>query len=433
MSQKHNIKVERTKWDRYAEASLITFDQVPIQTPCFVAHTKNALEFSIYRDERTNNPTLKQCNVCFMPYYLGSKTVSLLYDAIDQKSLTGEYAYRPFIENTVFGYDPLCESTVLTGFQKDILSSKDTPGIIREYFNEIERRRKTGTIQNMSQFMRDQNERFWRQLDNNSKARSNLILTDFENSRKNGANFHLIRGPFVESVDSFELWQRIDAAGKGLGYDGIIATYFACNSSVLYNNKLMQQIINYITEDPTALTVFKFKNLNLTDLNRHTEFENYKLLLEQINAIKRANTKKSFMFLENYYQSYPTALAGADFVSTSLRGNDSDFVRGGNPVEQFSGWWLHPKKLINYRRSEVEEMSKDNGIPCDCVHCKDFKDFNGITRDFWNAHRRKHALCIWDKLMQDLRSMIYESEIENATEIVLERSRLKLFKELIPS
>jgi wyosine [tRNA(Phe)-imidazoG37] synthetase (radical SAM superfamily) len=77
-------------------------------------------------------------------------------------------------------------------------------------------------------------------------------------------------------------------------------------------------------------------------------------------------------------------------------------------------------------------MSTDGGIDCDCRYCKDVK-LDSITKDYWNTLRRQHALYTWNKLMKNLNDMIQGNNVENASEEVLEKSRLKIFKELLPS
>lgn len=145
-----------------------------------------------------------------------------------------------------------------------------------------------------------------------------------------------------------------------------------------------------------------------------------------------AHPEKSFILLENGYQTYPSAVTGFDAVSTSIRGNDADFVRSGKSEEHGFGKFLHPKMLINIRHSQVIDMSTDGGIDCDCRYCKDVK-LDSITKDYWNTLRRQHALYTWNKLMKNLNNMIQGNHVEDASEETLEKSRLKIFKELLPS
>ena len=152
-----------------------------------------------------------------MPFHLGDKTVQPLFQSIDQRTLSGEYVYRPFIEKTVFAFDPYTESMVFSGRSDEIVKSQLTPKPIIDYFRKIERARKRKVIDNVSQYMRERNEEFWNELQVDSKKCNNMILTDFENAKRLGANMYLTRVPFIDSTKSFEMWKHFDALGKYCG------------------------------------------------------------------------------------------------------------------------------------------------------------------------------------------------------------------------
>jgi hypothetical protein len=226
-----------------------------------------------------------------MPFHLADKTVQPLLQSVDQRTLSGEYVYRPFIEKTVFAFDPYTESMVFSGRSDEITKSQLTPKPIIDYFKNIERVRKGKTIDNVSQYMREKNEEFWIELQTDSKKRNDMILTDFENAKRLGANMYLTRTPFIDSTKSFEMWKSFDALGKMLWHDGLVTTYLPCSNNVLYDSKLFNEINNFITEDKTPITIIKIKDLNLTDPYKHKEFENYKLLLENVNGLRMAILK----------------------------------------------------------------------------------------------------------------------------------------------
>ena len=263
-----------------------------------------------------------------------------------------------------------------------------------------------------------------------STESNSMILTDFENAKLFGANMYLTRVPLITSTESFDQWQHFDTLGKKLWPDGLVTTYLPCGKDILYDTNLLNKLINFITEDTTPVTIIKIKELNLVDPDKYQELQNYEMLLKHITGIKLSQSHRSFILLEGGYQTYPSAVSGFDVVSTSLRGTDADSVRYGKPQEGGFGKYLHPKMLINLRYSHIVDASIDGTLDCNCEYCNGVK-LDAITKDFWNTLRRQHALVTWNNLLSDLNNMIQHNNVEDATEKVLENSRLKILKDVV--
>ena len=430
MSPPPKSEITIAKWDRYSRATTMVIDQKEILTPCFATHVKNLLDFTIYRDVRAQNSDLTHCGMCIMPFYLASKIMGPLLSSVDQRTLSGKYLNRPFIEQTVFAFDPCTEFMTYSSDFTNIVSNYQTPTPIKKYFQNTIQDKRNNTISNVSKYMREQNDEFWTRMISNTTESNNMVLTDFENAKLFGANMYLTRVPLITSNKSFEHWRYFDALGKKLWHDGLVTTYLPCSKDILYRADLFNDLINFITEDTTPITIIKIKDLNLVDPDKYQEFQNYKLLLEHINGIKLSRPSRSFILLEGGYQTYPSVISGFDVVSTSLRGTDADFVRSGKSEEGGYGKFFHPRMLINLRYSHIVDAATNGTIDCNCIYCNDVK-LDAITKDFWNALRRQHALFIWNKLMGDLNNMIQHNNVEDATEKVLENSRLKILKDVV--
>lgn len=312
MNPSYNAEITETKRDRYSRSTTMIIDQKEIPTPCFIAHIKNQLDFAIYKDARAQNSDLTHCGMCVMPHYLASKLMEPLLASVDQLTLSGRYVNRPFIEQTVFAFDPCTEFMVLNGDLRNLLSDYRTPSPIKRYFQNIMQCKQNNTVNNLSKYMREQNTEFWNRLSSNSTECNSMILTDFENAKLFGANMYLTRVPFITSKESFEQWKYFDALGKKLWHDGLVITYLPCSKDVLYQTDLFNRIIDFITEDTTPVTIIKIKGLDLVDPDKYQELQNYKLLLENINGMRLSQPHRSFMLLEGGYQTYPSAVSGFD-------------------------------------------------------------------------------------------------------------------------
>ena len=115
----------------------MVIDQKEILTPCYAAPIKSKIDFAVYRDVRARNSDLTHCGMCIMPFYLASKIMKPVLDSVDQLALDGQYVNRPFIEQTVFAFDPCTEFMISSNDFSDVISTHQTPAPIRKYFQNI--------------------------------------------------------------------------------------------------------------------------------------------------------------------------------------------------------------------------------------------------------------------------------------------------------
>lgn len=219
-------------------------------------------------------------------------------------------------------------------------------------------------------------------------------------------------------------------------HDKPTVAYLLLHPSVLRNEYLVYEIIEYIKDLKVDILLFKVKNLELTDGSKHVRpRENLKEILKII-AEKKQKEEILTIALECSEQLYPLSLQAFDIVSTSSSMYDKEKSGGGGVSDSGAGYGKaideESLALLDYDIWE-REFNKIGSFPCSHDFCK-----NRITtmnksvyanNQWWIDSRIHNILTIngWAKIVS-------ESVVSNQAGLAFNRlanSPLKVLTELL--
>jgi hypothetical protein len=349
-----------------------------------------------------------------------------------------------FLEKTIAIVDPATEYLDFEFHFDDFvnLASKVRfPQQVMTYLNTKERRRKNSPKTDYKKWKVQAHKQFWYNLDRERRRLNDFITNYFDVESKFETKILVPPMPFVENESLFDIAVRINNMGKALAVDrGECATYFLLSKSILRNQTIMNEISEYLQNDTSTLTIFKFKNLKLWDAGTNIERETFRDLNQVISDVKKEKPKKLFMLLEGSYQCFPAAAYGFDIVSSSLRLMDVDGAYGTNMG--YGGYFVEDN-LWNARYVDLPEIMKNNHgfLPCPCnvctrITCDEHNklkiDGKSIDPDKWNNDRREHNLFAMNDLMKLINGAIRDKQIEMVREKIRNSTELSNLKTLIP-
>lgn len=222
----------------------------------------------------------------------------------------------------------------------------------------------------------------------------------------------------------------MNRVGKATWKDGECLINVILEQACIFNSDFMQEVSSFIDSEDSNATI-KIKNFNLLR-STMAEKDRYRQFMESLAEIRKRRNKLTIL-LEAGPQALPSAVLGFDIVSTSMRALDRGGKFGKSKAKGWGGYYDR-KWLIVRSIFEVREMFENNGhkLSCPCPACKPITSLEEITKDFWNASRRKHYLFTMDDLMEELRQHVRNRRIELAFNRIND-SELCPLKKLIPS
>jgi len=323
-----------------------------------------------------------------------------------------------FLENTVFAIDPATEYLYYEARMQRFLKDGRTPQIIRDYAaNMVNQKRFLESTQYEKLKVRSHRD-FWETAIGSPNARNKFIREIFQFATLVGADFFIPPVPVILDESFLDMTVKMNDVSRELALAlgrKECANHFILPKSGLKNTRLLDEIKQYVIESGSRLNVFKFKNLDLTSPRMLTERENYTELLLDLSYITKTFKNRAFMVLENYYQSFASAVAGFDIVSSSITGFDGD---GGFSEHPAFGSWLDPKLMVHVNFDDVRRMFQNNGgrLPCHHDVCKNITDIDSISPEAWNMLRRQHCTLYYDDLMGQITKAVSDRNVDLARE-----------------
>jgi len=338
-----------------------------------------------------------------------------------------------FLEKSIFAIDPATEYLYYDSKMQKFLYDPFTPRLIRNYVLEVNAERKT--LDNEKQFNRTKtrlHKEFWENIASQPSLRNKLIRDVFQFATRLGADILIPPVPLALDERLLEIAKKMNEVSSeialALGRKQC-ANYFLLPRSLLGNSRLLDKVKNSMFESPSRLGILKFKYIDLTNPRMVSQRETYKDLLLDLAYLSETSTNRAFMVLENYYQSFPSAVAGFDIVSTSTTGFDGE---GGFSEHPAYGSWIDPKLMVHVSFDEVRRIYHNNGDRLPCYHdtCTNVKDIESITPERWNRLRREHCLLYYEDCMSQIIRAVSERNVELARERLV-NSQLSSLRGLI--
>jgi hypothetical protein len=336
-----------------------------------------------------------------------------------------------FLENTAFAVDPSTEYLYYDAQVSKFAENRTIPQTIRQYIATVQKH-KTDRASNYSKAKVRYHNEFWENIAEDPGSRNKFLTQAFEQFSRLGADFFIPPVPIILNEGLLDITAKINGVSKeialALGRKEC-ASYFLAPATALRNASLLEKIKQQIVNASTRLNILKFKYLDLAAPGLIEERENYRELLLDLAYISKTFKNKCFMVLENYYQCFPSAVAGFDVVSSSITGYDKEHGRAEHPT---FGKWIDPKHMVPVEFETLKKMFHNNRdmLPCHHQSCRAVTDIEHISGVEWNKVRREHCPLYYVDLMIQLARAVRDRNTDLARE-KLANSQLVSLKTLI--
>lgn len=437
----HNLLlVETLDEDRFARTTQMTLGDKAILTPNFFTLVQNSAEFTSLIDLCLREH-IKNLGGCVIRLFDAPNTILPRLRNRQQVDLNAmrsvELPFLQFNRKNLIIVDPAPEyllyefhaSRFLGAIRRLAKSNQST--ILYRYLEEREaKKEKVSDLIEYERWKKAFHKKFWYELDRNPMEKGKFVGDFLDLETMCGTDIYIPPVPIVDSDGLLDIAIRINGLAKAIApRTKPCATYILLQKSVLRNDAMMEKITAYIKADPSQLTIFKIKNLDLWSAGNVDQRESYRKLMDIMYSIRKTNPLKLFMALENWFVSFASACYGFNIVSTSMHGYDKDSEFGTNSY----GSWFDPE-LMYYRPFETLQRimrNNHNHLPCYCSVCRKITDFCGINPDSWNMMRREHYVMTMNEYMRMITKAIADRHIELVRE-KLANSELSKLQMLIP-
>lgn len=239
--------------------------------------------------------------------------------------------------------------------------------------------------------------------------------------------------PLIHSKKMLEIANDINDVSKEISRGRrLCANYLLVKSTILKKDSLMNDIKQSVFENSSkTLTVFKLKNLDLTNPIYIVQRDNYRELMLDLAYLSQNFENRSCMILENSYQAFASPFAGFDLVSSSFTMFDRDVSFSEHPPY---GKYLDPKWKVHRTFDEMVRVYKSLGrLPCPCKACREVTvpDLTLMTPDEWYRLRRVHIPLYMDYWMGYVARAVEEKNTELARDSFA-NSKITILKDLLP-
>lgn len=446
MSSDREFLVTELDRDRISRITKLRFGQKTVTTPTFapLIHTASDLD------------AVMQIHSIREDSHIGSFIVRL-FDAGDvlpasdkflQMDMMGRLAtdrIALFIEEVVFALDPGLEYLYYDSKMLRFLGPYDSrasrylgnaavPEIISDYVKSLLALKTDSGSKEYNKAKVKIHRDFWEGVANDSLQRNKLIRRIFQYAARLRADYFIPPVPLILDESMFDVAITMNDVSRELALAlgrKECANYFLLTSKALQDPGLIRRIKEYIIDSPSRLSIFKFKYLDLTPPERVEERESYKDLLLDLAYFSKNFKNRCFAVLENYYQSFPSAVIGFDIVSGSITGFDGD---GGRAETPKFGKWIDPRLMVPLEFKGVQKIFRNNGgrLPCHHSFCRTVTNMDRISQPRWNYLRRQHCTMYYGDLMTQIARAVKERNVEFARD-KLSSSQLSTLKSLIPT
>lgn len=212
--------------------------------------------------------------------------------------------------------------------------------------------------------------------------------------------------------------------------------YILLSPTVLRNEYLIVEIIEYIKNLKVDILLFKVKNLELTDGSKHVRPRENMMEILKSTAEKKQKEEILTIALECSEQLYPFSLQAFDIVSTSASMYDKETTGGGGLSDSGAGYGKaldeESLALLDYDIWE-REFNKIGSFPCSHDFCKSritSMDKSVYQNNEWWIDSRIHNILTIDEWNR----IVSESVVNRQAGLAFNRlanSPLKVLTELL--
>lgn len=421
--------------DRYSRAATVKIGKKKILTPCFATLIQNSRELDLFLELKVEYKP-SRLGVFIIKYFDAPETLRKVQPTVkaDVLGRVREDKYSLFMRDNVFTIDPTTEYLYYPARMNGFFKNPSTPRIVIDYLYKLQReKRYQGKGPSFSKRRDKLHMEFWRQVYEDSRMKINFVKRVLEYQMSCGVDIVVPPVPLIYSKKMLEIAIGINDVSKEISRGRrLCANYLLVKSTVLKNDSLMNDIKQSILENSSkTLTIFKFKNLDLTNPTYIVQRDNYRDLMLDLAYLSQTLENRSCMVLENSYQTFASPFAGFDLVSSSFTMFDRDVSFSEHPPY---GKYLDPTWKVHRTFDEMVRIYKNLGrLPCPCKACREVtvSDLKLMTPEEWYGLRRAHIALYMDHWMGYVARAIKEKNTELARDSFA-NSKITILKDLLP-
>jgi len=438
-----SISVIENDRDRRTKTTKINIGQKEVNSPNFCTRIKNREELNAYIKFYNKMP-LPYASTCIFRYYDAPYTIfplqkGNLYDFVLPSMRIKDDPTKKFLESVPILIDPATDSlyysSEIENFLQKGLHLEDR---MRKYVldyqnrNRLVRKRRLSRA-DVNKWRNKNHNRFWYNIRDNDNYRIKFIENMLQEQIKFGADIPIAPTPLITSKELLKISIIVNEKSKEVAksMNETCATSFYLPSNVLSKDDMLAIIVNYVIkfDKNNPLTVFKFKNLDLTHSNKILERDNYRTLKLDLDDISRMYKNKLFMVLENGKQVFTSSLVGFHIVSS---GSDGwDMTGGGKSSGPYGSWYDTETMTFRSYEKDVKKIFKEIGrLPCDCIICRKYRKPPTVPY-IWNIDRKLHHIV---KRNEDNAMIVKDIDRKDILHAVdkLGRSQISILRKTLP-
>ena len=430
-----SLLVSEQDRDRYARVAIVKVGGKKVVTPCFSTLIQNSHELDLFLKLKSE----------YKPSRLGAFTVRY-FDApetlrkvqphvkADVLGRVREDKYSIFMRDNVFMIDPVTEYLYYGARMDGFFKNPSTPRIVIEFLYKLQRERKRRGEKTSYSKRRDRlHTEFWKQLFEDPRMKIRFVKSFLEYQMACGVDIVVPPAPLIYSKDMLEIAIGINDVGKEIARGRrLCANYLPIKNTVLKKDSLTNDIKQSVMENSSkTLTIFKFKNLDLTNPALIIERDNYRELMLDLAYLSQTFEDRACMVLENSYQSFASPFAGFDLVSSSFTMYDRDMSFSEHPPY---GKYLDPLWKVHRTFDDMAEVYENIGrLPCPCKACKEvtIPDLRLMSPEEWYVLRRVHVPLFMDNWMEYVARAVRDKNTELVRDSFA-NSKITILKDLLP-
>lgn len=428
-----NLQVLEQDRDGFSRVTEIKIGKKTITTPCFTTLIQNSRELDLFLNLKLG----------YAPSRLGAFIVRF-FDTTDvlrkiqpnvKMDVLGrirEDKYSLFIKNHVFFVDPCTEYLYYPTKIRSFLAHPNTPEVVADYLYKLQREKNCQT-KGFSKRRDQMHKNFWKQICEDDKTKINFVKRFLEHQMVCGVDMVIPPVPLITDKTLFKIAVELNTTSKEISRGRRpCASYFLAKQSILNNDNLMAEINQSLLENSSkTLTIFKFKNLDLTRPSYVVQRDNYRELMLNLAYLSREMQNRSSMVLENSFQAFASIFAGFDLVSSSFTMFDNDIGYSEHPPY---GKYFDPRMKIHRKFDDMVETYRKLGrLPCPCEACREVKlpDLEMISSTDWYKLRRSHIPLYMNHWMKYVERAVKEKNTALARDTFV-NSKITILKDLLP-
>lgn len=430
------IQVVEQDRDRLTRVAIIDLNGKKIRTPCFATQIENLYEFDLfYSLKEKYSPTRLDGFIVKFPDAPSALRRIQPTVTNDVYGRVREDKYTMFMKNNLLIIDPATDCLFYDGALDSFALNHKTPQRIIDYATKLKTEKKNKDPKVAFDKRKEKlHKEFWREIFESTVNKMSFVKSIIEYQRASHADILLPPTPLIYDDETLKIAIEINNVAKGLARinNKLCATYLIVKSASLRNDELMDKIKMAVYENSSKnLTVFKFKNLDLSAPKADIQRENYKKLMIDLAYFNKDYKDRACMVLENGCQCFVSPFAGFDFASSSFTLYDGAMSFSEHPSY---GSYFDPFAKIH---KSFDVIAKDylvnKKLRCHCLSCKEVKvpDLHLLSPAQWNIIRRMHIPMYMNHFMETIVRAVKERNTELARD-TFSNSKVSNLKEVLP-